>query len=275
MALSLIAIIVIAVTGSLGYFTPGLSMSLGGISFGVFVAGLSFLVYGGSLGRNYQRIAAKAVLKEAAPRLFPGAIVKAGEGLPLETVLYPGFFKRPDRYKGRLYYSALYKGIPFETAHYDLIEAVKSKNGTSYVSYAKGTLFRFKLKRDFAATVRILEKKGKAINLTGLKEVETESIAFNEKFQILASDEKAAFLLLSPSMITSLLDLEKDFPGGLYVAFVDDGLFVAIDDSDAGEAIYSLESPLDEATKKKGEQLILLPVFLIDHLDVDDGKFAS
>ena len=212
--------------------------------------------------------------------LFPAAKKDPNRGLILNVLLKPGFFASPDRYYGKNYKTGSYDGISFEQAGYDLQRRERHTDGKgntyyTYETYAKGTMYRFAYERNFAATVKVLEKSGLlSFGRGGLSPVETEYIAFNKKFQVLTNDETLVFFLLTPQMQEKILSLEGKFKGQFYMAFVGSELYIAVDDNDASIAI-PFAHPVTLDNLSPIIECLAIPAVFITLLGLDKTKFEN
>ncbi len=228
--------------------------------------------------KEVRNIAEKAVRDE----LFPDAKLDPNKGFDLPFLLKPGFFGSPDRYYGSEYMSGSYKGIAFQKASYDLQKKhtttdAKGHTTTTYITYAKGTMYHFTFERDFDETVKILEKQGAlsfGAGKDGLKKVETEFIQFNKKFRVLASNETMVFYLLTPQIQEKIMELEPKYKGTFYLAYMGDALFIAVNDS--GESVkVPYSKPISDETMRPILEFYGAPALFIDTLDLDSNKFKK
>jgi hypothetical protein len=145
-----------------------------------------------------------------------------------------GLVKRPDRFSGEDYIKGTYKGVSFEVSDVTLRERVehvdaKGNRTVTYPVYFKGRWYIYKFPKTFKGTLKICEKYPN--HAKGLEKVETESIAFNKKFKLYASDKQYAFFHLTPIMMEKLLDLEKMHRGSIYFYYTGNELHIGVNDS--------------------------------------------
>jgi flagellar biosynthesis protein FliQ len=244
------------------------------------VPGAILMIVAGICRHNYSSNAYTLLENTIDATLFPSAKKDPNRGLVLGVLLKPGFFASPDRYYGRNYKTAVYNDIAFEQADYDLQREERhtdSKGNTyyTYETYAKGTMYRFAYEREFAAIVKILEKSGIfSFGNGNLKKVETEYIAFNKKFQVLTSDETLVFYLLTPQIQEKIMDLEAKFKGKFYMAFINDELFIAVNDSNASVSI-PFSKPITVETLTPIVECLAIPAVFINLLGLSKTKFKK
>lgn len=229
---------------------------------------------------NYVKKVQRSLGEVVNQTLFPKRIEKPCGGLNLKLLMAPGFFAAPDRYHYSDFMSSVYDGVPFEKGKYDLQRQETTSTGrghttTSYVTYAKGTMYHFTYERNFGQVVKVLEKQGfLSLSHQTLKKVETEYIAFNRKFLVLASDETTVFYLLTPQMQEKILSLEGKFQGQFYMAFIGNELFIAVNDSDASIQIpWKEEITIDNLMP--AVECLAIPAVFIKLLGLNKNKFLK
>ena len=262
-----VALIAVFVLFGLDFIEDGLLVALFMILAAVFVVALVLYGYGKSFRSTYQRKAFAFLEEKRGRALFGDIVYDPDRAIAQQVIDYAGFFDVPSRYFGSLYMAGRYEGIPFEKGHYVLQRKQESKNGTHYVTYAEGTFYRFALGRDLGGLVRIVEKKEKngTIDPGELSLVQTESIAFDEKFAVLSDDPTRALYVLTPAVMEKIMDLEKHFSGLFDVAFIGIGENGHIAFNDPHEARFDDPetvkiTTLDEQCRQQ---------------QVNDGEFAD
>lgn len=245
----------------------------------LFIAGVVFLIIGYASKANFVNKVASRLQAEVNAELFPNAQYSPDTGFTLEKTMYPGFFEEPDRYFTRGYMTASYQGIQFERAHYQLQrrERHTDKNGNvyyTYSDYAVGTMYHFIYGRDFGAIVKVLEKSGWQPNNSGLTKKETEWIVFNKKFNVYTSDETLVFYLLTPQIQEKIIDLEPKTKGQFYMAFIDQSLFIAVNDWDKSIEI-PFRKPLTPESAQGLIEAMAIPAVFITLLGLTKTKFEA
>ena len=246
-----------------------------------FIGGVIFFTIGSLAKTSFSKYVRNNSEKAVRDHLFPDAVLKPDEGFALPIIMTPGFFSKPDRYEGSEYMSGSYKGVKFDKAAYDLKKKhtttdSKGNTTTTYVTYAKGTLYRFSFARSFE-TVKIIEKQGAisfGIMNKGLETVETEYILFNRKFKVLSNDKTTVFYLLTPQIQEQIIDLEKRYKGNFYLCYMGNTLYVAVNDN--GEtARVPLFKEVSEETMRPIKEFYGAPAVFIDALSLDSNKFKE
>ena len=252
------------------------------IGFVIGIIGLILLCIGLGIKNRFSKDVRAKAEKAVRDELFPGAVLDSDKGFDLSFLLSPGFFASPDRYYGSHFMSGSYKNIPFEKASYDLQKKhtttdSKGHTVTTYITYAKGTLYHFTFERDLGETVKILEKQGVlsfGSSKDNLTKVETEFIQFNKKFRVLASNETTVFYLLTPQIQEKILALEPKYKGTFYLSYMGNSLFIAVNDS--GESVkVPYSKPISDETMRPLLEFYGAPALFIDTLDLDSNKFKK
>ncbi|MCI2110992.1 MAG: DUF3137 domain-containing protein [Bacilli bacterium] len=243
------------------------------------VAGLVLAVVAGTKKSSFIRSVSKRLQAEIDKELFPNATYNVN-GLPIQTIMKPGFFAAPDRYYTRNYMGATYKGIQFEKSHYQLQRREQRSDGhgntsTNYVDYAVGTMYHFIYGRDFGGVLKVLEKSGFNFSRSGgLPKYETEYINFNRKFAVFSSDQQLVFYLLTPQIQEKIMSLESKAKGQFYMAFIKDELYIATNDNDNSISIPFDKEMTDESMAGIVEYMAIPAVF-ITLLGLTKAKFEK
>lgn len=211
--------------------------------------------------------------------IYPNSIYNPKTGINLQEILKAGFFKAPDRYELEDYLSSSYDDIPFEMCDFNFKERhvttdSKGNRRVTYQTYAKGRFLIFDFKREFNQVVKVVENTYLGLNKHGLEKVETESVDFNKKFKVYASDGITAFYILTPQIQLKILELESKFRGSLFVGYMNGKLYVSITD---GISILDVNASkkITLDTIKMLESQLMLPASIINELGLSTAKFTT
>lgn len=198
-------------------------------------------------------------------------------GIPKTEFMIPGFFKSPDRYHSEDYIKATCENVPFEVCDLSLEErevTVDSQGHThtTYHTYFKGRFMIFDYARDLNVIVKAIETRTLGASTGGLKKVDTESIAFNKKFNTYSSDPLKAFYILTPQMQEKMLELEKMFRGTIFYAFVAGKMYLAINDN-SDSFNFQISKPIDDKVMDKINGQIDICPAVIKEFGLDKAKF--
>lgn len=199
------------------------------------------------------------------------------QSIPQHTIDQTGLVKRPDRFSGEDYIKGVYKGVSFEVSDVTLRERqehVDSKGNrtVTYPVYFKGRWYVYTFPKNFKGTLKVCERHPRETR--GLEKVETESIAFNKKFKLYASEKQYAFYHLTPIMMEKLLELEKMHRGSIYFYYTGNQLHIGVNDSQD-----YLEIPFRKTINEKVMQAFegdvdLIPA-IINELKLTSDKFKE
>jgi hypothetical protein len=264
------------------------------LRFGYYYLIASVLLFGGfilvgfaaNIKINFQKEARSYLTSAISKSLFPGSQFNKKDGFVEDEVLRPGFFAKSDRFHSNDLLDATYDGVSFDQCHFQLEKKTSSKNGSSYDTYGQGTMYRFNFTRTFKGRVKVMEKRTMA-SLTGLsatqcilyddpslKKVETEYIEFNNKFEVLASDETMAFYLLTPQMQEKIMSFEGKFKGAFYLALVDNHLYIVVNNSDDSFKIPT-NNQITASDLSPVIELLSIPKVFIAQLHLASYKYKA
>jgi len=82
------------------------------------------------------------------------------------------------------------------------------------------------LKKELAAPLRLRERYVGVIAMKS--DVETEHVAFNEKYQILTSDPHTAFCILTPHFMEYIINVDKQADAQTYFKFAGNEVHIAL-----------------------------------------------
>lgn len=213
---------------------------------------------------------------------FPDCTYSMETGIDLREVMATNMLHRPARYFSEDMISSTYKNIPFVVSDIKLQDKHTStdKNGhkkTTYTTYFLGKIIKIDLLRDLDLTLKIYEKTTFSL-FSGsdkkLNKVETESIAFNKKFNTFSSTEQDAFYVLTPQIQEKIMSLESKFTGTMHFCFKNGVFYCLINDSVNGLEVDINKSIDLEWYKSIISELNLTPS-IIDEFRFDSDKWVN
>lgn len=262
--------------------SPNLALALIVVALLLIVAGIVILFLAANNKKKYQKSVLSSV-QEAVENALYTDIKRNSKGcLPLEQILRPGFYAKPDRYIGSNYVSAAYNGISFEYADFDLQRREEHRDSkgnvtVSYVSYASGRMFRFFFERNFEKDLMIVEKTFLSTPKDkGLEKIETEFLEFNKKFAVYSSDDQFVFYILTPQVQEKILELEKmnGGKGQFYYRLMNNQIYVSLCNG-VSFPKPSLWKPLDVEIIKTLAEQFAMPASMIDRLELAKNKYKE
>ncbi|MFW5794288.1 MAG: DUF3137 domain-containing protein [Bacillota bacterium] len=173
-------------------------------------------------------------LKKLFSDLIPEIKYLPKHGLPKEITYSSELLKRADRYHSEDYLEGKIDDIDFVSSDIKLEEkrVRHTKNGTQtyYVTYFMGRVFQFDFHKELVGSLQVLET-GSPRSRRRFKKIELESIDFNKKFKTYAEDDHTAFFILTPDIMEAIFALEKRHPGNIGFAFLDEKLYITINNN--------------------------------------------
>ena len=144
-------------------------------------------------------------------------------------------------------------GIQLFKLIYDLVTTKKFNFKIAIIPREAENQYRknFKFKRQITSkktkSGQILKKSFPIKTGINFKQVETESIDFNQEFIVYTEDDFEAFYILNPAFMESLQKFESEHNHEVYFCFSDNKMFVGINDgNDFFEPPMDVNAPLDE-----------------------------
>lgn len=238
------------------------------------VLGIVMLIKTIVMTTKWKRYFADVILLQLIEGIYPDYKFDPFGGISQKVLMEPKFFMKPDRYTYGNYLEATYGTTSFSMSDYNLERLHSdSKGHTYYATYAKGRFFLFTFERDFENIVKVVEKTlFSRLNFTGLDKVELESVDFNKKFMTVASDQMAAFYILTPQVQEQMMKLESMFGGKIYFCFMNNHLYIAVDDSKSSFK-FGLFTPLTNAGMNGIVEELSIPKYFIDSLKLNREKY--
>ena len=206
----------------------------GFLAFPFIIVGIILISVGGGQFQKLKTLFKTEYLNKALKEVFQDVVYDPFKGLPPERVYRDGILKKADRFHSEDLIQGSFSNVKFVTCDLKLEErhVRQTKNGTQvyYVTYFLGRFFEFEFPKNFPGKIVLTE--GSLLTwFTNLKKVELESVEFNRRFRTYTSDEHSAFYVLTPHLMESLLELERQNPGTIVCAFIDNRLTIAINNN--------------------------------------------
>lgn len=173
-------------------------------------------------------------LKKIIQDVYQNSTYDPKNGLPMARVYRSGLLKKADRFHSEDLIRGSFEDVKLETCDLKLEErhVRHTKNGTQvyYVTYFLGRFFEFEFPKSFKGKIVVTE--GAILTwFTDLKKMEMESVEFNKKFKTYSNDEHNTFYVLTPHLMESLMDLERQNPGTIACSFDGNRLTIVINNN--------------------------------------------
>ncbi len=228
---------------------------------------------------TFRRVIKKELITSILEDQFESVSYKPELMINVSRINQAGLIKRPDKHDGEDYITGMYKGVKFEVSDVNLKERheTRDSNGNrtvTYETYFKGRWYIYTFERKFNDVLKIVEGRFNSADKRGLISIETESIQFNKKYQIYASNQEYAFYHITSSMIEKLLELEALHRGTIQYCFMNNELHIGVNDNHDYMEL-SLKKPINEVSMKDFMADIDLIPAIINELRLDSQKFKS
>ncbi len=205
-------------------------------------------------------------------------------GLTPKEVLNSDFIPIDKAFQSKDFIRGKMSGVHFKASDVRCMRVTTETSGRRYdgkkskrtviKSSFHGRLFIFDFNKPLDGRVLALERF-QPLNGKIYQDVETESIAFNEKFSTYATDPHLAFYVLTPHKMESLMELEKMHPGQIGFAFIKNRLYVALntgkDTFPIGKNFQNIDETFTQALEKDLDRLRTL----IERLKLDNDMFKQ
>jgi hypothetical protein len=196
-------------------------------------------------------------------------------GLTMQEVYATEFLKHADRSHTEDYIEGKIAGVRFKSSDVKLEErhVRHTKNGTQtyYETFFLGRIFIFDFNKSFDGYLQVLEG-GRPTRNRGYNKVKLESVQFNKKFKTYTTNDHSAFYVLTPHFMEALMDFEKKNRGTIKFSFIDNLLYIGIDNrKDTFE--LRLFKPINEETLQEFERDLLVVKTVVEELKLNNKIF--
>lgn len=197
-------------------------------------ASIIFIILGNAqfkkIGKDFKNIYMKKIVND----ILPGSTYQENMGIALNDVYRSGLLKEADRSRSEDLITGCIKGVNFKTSDLQLLERrehvdSKGHRTITYVPYFTGRFFIFDFNKNFKGNIVITEASFS--KPYGMKKVSMESEEFNKVFKTYANDDLSAFYVLTPHLMVSLLELEKENPGCIMISMNSNIMYMAINNN--------------------------------------------
>lgn len=227
--------------------------------------------------RTFREIIKTELITVVLEDKFEDVMYNQHQSISQSVIDFTGLVKRPDRFQGEDYIRGTYNGVQFETSDVELRERVervdsKGRRTVSYPVYFKGRWYVFRFEKTLDGAMKICESYPNSRQ--GLEKFDTESIQFNKKFRLYATDKQFAFYHLNPLMMEKLLELEKLHRGQIYFYYAGNELHIGVNDNqDYLEMPFKREINQNSIKTFEGD-IDLIPA-IIKEMKLDSKKFKK
>ncbi|MGM9647980.1 MAG: DUF3137 domain-containing protein [Eubacteriales bacterium] len=205
------------------------------------------------------------------------------DGISEETVRSTDMMQLGNRFYSNDLIEGVYHGVRFTQSDI-LIQHHTSNGKTSHTTtYLNGRWLVFDFNKRFSCDLQVRDREFAYAKQSGgwfsdrdkTEKLETESVAFNDTFEVYAENSAEAFYILTPHFMEALMRAKEGADGEVLFCNVDSKLHVAVNNErDSFEP--SIWQPIDESDARRAilEDLNLI-TDLIDTLRLDDRLFMD
>jgi hypothetical protein len=185
---------------------------------------------------------------------------------------------------GSDYFKGKYKGmnILFSDLHLQRKEIETDSDGkktTNYITVFKGQWLVCDFNKPLAASLRILERKGRSGGTyrvdSSKSSIETENIEFNKKFRILTSDGHTAFYILTPHFMERLVAVDNRADAQSFFCFQDGHVHIALNTGHDSFELKGVKADNVENVRQKFRNDMKDITDIIDLLLLNDRLFQE
>ena len=198
------------------------------------IPGIVIMTIGTTKFKSLEKEFKSSCMGKILEEIIPGSTYFPKLGIPLHEIYSYGLLKHGDREYIEDLIQGEVQGVKFRTCDLRLEERRVHRNsngGTTvtYVPYFTGRFFEFDFNKTFKGNLILSESS--MIRPFGMQKVALESEEFNKKFKTFAKDEYSAFYVLTPHVMTSLLDLERSNPGAISISINSNKMAIALNNN--------------------------------------------
>ena len=245
----------------------------------IVLIGIYFFVKAYKIASEYRKLTKEKIIKTLIESRYEDGFYNPKDSISLAHINSLNFYQKPDRFHGEDLMKGIYKGIHFESSDIHMEERVEHRDSKGNVSYSYQTIFKgrwytFDFERYFKEILQVKEGRFVGAASRDLKKYETESVQFNKKFKVFASNQQYVYYQLTPVLIEKILEIEDMHRGHFQMMYHHNHLDVAIYDSrDSFE--LKLKTPLTEDAIGHILNDIDMPAAIINEFKLDSDKFKK
>ena len=211
------------------------------------------------------------VLKPIVEAQFPGIVYEDQHYISERMFNASNLFSNPDRFKGEDLFSGKLEAtaFTFSEVHAEEKHESRDKDGNTTTSYS--TIFRgLFLIADFNKEIQnetyVYSSGGKWFSR--FKRVRLEDPVFEDRFNVYSDDQIEARYVLTPKIMSRIVELEDRFGANLYLSFRGSQVYIAISESyDMFEASFNEDVSFNQIERFLAEVNSILAI--INDLDLN------
>jgi len=218
------------------------------------------------------------IVSDLLKKEFDEVSYHANEGFSREFIADTELVSMGNIYSSNDLVSGNYRNVAFKQADVHIQQHTQSGKTSTTVTLFKGRWLIYTFNKRFTGFLQIRSNENRLFGNSkpmrwfndkqNTSRIKLENEAFNERFNIYASDEHEAYYILTPHFMEKLLRLDDSLDGNLVVGFIDNEVHLALyNNSDAFEP--SIFRPIDDKYYQEVQNDIELIKMIVDDLTLD------
>lgn len=184
---------------------------------------------------KYKKYFKQEVMPRLAATIGDNITYNYRDGIKESKCMEAKLLKRPDQFYTEDLVKGEFEGVRFASSDIIMKERKvrrdsKGRTYVTYETYFSGRWFVYDFNKTFKGIIQVREGgflDGPQWGL-GLKKFQMEDVEFNKKFSTYATNQHDAFYVLTPTLMEKIKELEKKYPGRIYMSFIGTELHIAV-----------------------------------------------
>lgn len=228
--------------------------------------------------RQYRHLYKQELVEKVLKEEFNNVFYVYDMGFMEKEIREKAFVKMGNKFSSEDYLRAEYHGVNFVRSDVEVKYVTHSKNHTHTETYFKGRVYELEFNKTISAGLQIRTRNfpyaqmPQYLNKNG--RIQTENVVFNQMFDVFATNDAAAFYVLTPHMMEHIIKLSSSFKSICINILGNKMVLAANSDLDGLEP--PTREPIDYYREKKRILAELTEIMaIIDELGLDDKTFAD
>ncbi len=162
-------------------------------------------------------------------KIFPNGEYFCDKGFTENEVVNSKLLKKEDRFNSEDMITGDFNDVRFRCSDVHIQDVRRSGKTTTVVTTFQGRFYEFDFFKNFKHNLVLLQS-GRFRSMSGFNKIKLESVEFNNEFKIYAKNDHEAFYILTPHFMEKLLKLDEKYHDKISFSFLNNKLFIAIDD---------------------------------------------
>lgn len=281
-AIALITLFVIIALARKNIFDVNFFVVFGMVSFGIFTALMKYL------SKDYRKRFKNEIFKPLIHAIDPKLKYLEENHVSQMNFQASTLFATPDRLSGNDHISGVIDGVSIEFSDIHAEKKNKdSKNNSSWSTIFQGLYIITDFPKSFQGKTLVLPDKAQKTfgnliggwlqskNFTQEQLIKMDDIAFEREFVVYATDQIEARYILSHSLMQKIVILKQKAKHDVYLSFINNHLYIAIDfNKDLFEPTF-FSSLLDYKVAMEYIQVLSMTVGLVEELKLNQKLWSK